>query len=187
MRFTGETGEAHNAICLSPNEPQQDLHGGVFRFDEIDLKGAQTLIATPSNQPLVTINKIGRGKVVFVGVRDLLGEDERLPAFVAHLLVHLAADVTPVKVEGDVEYLINRNAGGWVVILFNDNGVFKPQQGLAQVNRSAIAKVNLSLRSGKISTATEWTSDQTLSIRNESVSITIPAGGIAVVELTTQR
>ena len=187
VRFTGETGEAHNAICLSPNEPQQDLHGGVFRFDQIDLKGAQTLIATPSNQPLVTINKIGRGKVVFVGVRDLLGEDERLPAFVAHLLVHLAADVTPVKVEGDVEYLINRNAGGWVVMLFNDNGVFKPQQGLAQVNRSAIAKVNLSLRSGKISTATEWTSDQTLSIRNESVSTTIPAGGIAVVELTIQH
>src|SRR5437868_321685 len=113
--------------------------------------------------------------------------DERLPAFVAHLLVHLAADVTPVKVEGDVEYLINRNAGGWGVTLFNDNGVFKPQQGLAQVDRSAIAKVNLSLRAGKISTATEWISNQTLSIRNESVSITIPAGGIAVVELTTQR
>ena len=61
-----------------------------------------------------------------------LGEDERITPFVAHLLAHLASDATPVKVDGDVEYLINRNSHGWVVTLFNDNGVFKPQQGLAQ-------------------------------------------------------
>ncbi len=187
VRFTGETGEAHNATCLSPNEPPQDLHGGIFRFDQVELKGAQALITTPSNQPLVTINKVGRGKVVFVGIRDLLGEDERMPAFVAHLLAHLAADATPIKIEGDVEYLINRNSRGWVVTLFNDNGVFKPQQGLAQVDRGAIAKVTLLLRAGKISTAAEWTNDQPLSVKNDSVRIAIPAGGIAVVELTTQR
>jgi hypothetical protein len=103
------------------------------------------------------------------------------------LLAHLTANVTPVKVEGDVEYLINRNSHGWVVTLFNDNGVFKPQQGLAQVDRSAIANVVLSLRAGKISSATEWTSDQPLSLRNDSVNIIIPAGGIAVVELATAR
>src|SRR5205814_3185487 len=187
VRLLGTTGEAHNARCLSKDESPQDLHGGIFRFEHVEMKGAEILIATPSNEPLVTINKLGRGKVVFVAVPDLLGEDERITTFAAHLLTHLAADATPVKVDGEVEYLINRNSHGWVVTLFNDNGVFKPQQGLAQVDRSAIAKVNLSLRAGKISAATEWSSDQTLSIRNESVSITIPAGGIAVVELTTQR
>ena len=92
------------------------------------MKGAEVLIATPSNEPLVTINKLGRGKVVFVAVPDLLGEDERITTFAAHLLTHLAADATPVKVDGEVEYLINRNSHGWVVTLFNDNGVFKPVQ-----------------------------------------------------------
>jgi hypothetical protein len=192
VRATGDTGEAHNATCLSPNEPPQDLRGGIFRFDQVELKGAQALISTPSNQPLVTINKVGRGKVIFVGVRDLLGEAERLPPFVAHLLVHLAATATPVKVDGDVEYLVNRNSRGWVVTLFNDDGVFKPQQGLAQVNRSAIANVTLSLRSGKIASATDWTRDATLSVSRsanalETVGLTIPAGGIAVVELELGR
>ncbi|HEX7722573.1 MAG TPA: hypothetical protein VF397_10470 [Pyrinomonadaceae bacterium] len=192
VRFTGETGEAHNAMCLSPNEPPQELHGGIFRFDEIELKGAQALITTPSNRPLVTINKVGLGQVVLVGVRDFLGEDERLPPFVAHLLVHLAADATPVHVDGDVEYLVDRNSRGWVVTLFNDNGVFKPQQGLSQVDPSASVQVKLSLRGAPVLRANEWTSDQVIAIQKQvnqpdSVTVNIAPGGVAVVELVTAR
>jgi len=192
VRLTGENGEAHNARCVSPNEAPQDLHGGIFRFDRIELKAARPLIVTPSNQPLVTVNNFGRGKLVFVAVPDLLGEDERMPPFIAHLLAHLAADATPIKVEGDVEYLVNRNARGWVVTLFNDNGVFKPQQGLAQVDRSASVAVTVSLRGEPISAATDWTSDRSLTVNQrsgspDSVSLSLAAGGIAVVELVTSR
>jgi hypothetical protein len=78
VRLTGETGEAHNAKCLSPNEPEQDLHGQIFRYDRVEPKGAEVLIAVPNGDPLVTVNKIGRGRVVFVALPDLLGEDERI-------------------------------------------------------------------------------------------------------------
>ena len=188
VRLTGATGEAHNANCLSPNEPELDLKGQIFRYDRVEVKGAEVLISVPTGDPLVTVNKVGRGKVVFVALPDLLGEDERLTPFVAHLLAHLAADATPVKVAGDVEYLINRNSRGWVVTLFNDNGVFKPQQGLATVDRRATASVTISLRSTGISSATEWTSDQALNVKRtagalDSVTINLAAGGIAVVEL----
>ncbi len=188
VELTGKTGEAHNAQCSAPNEPPQNLHSGIFRFDEIELKTAQPFMVTPANQPLVTIKRLGRGKVILIAVRDLLGEDERMPAFVAHVLAHLAADATPVHVDGDVEYLVNRTARGWVVTLFNDNGVFKPQQGLAQVDRSAIANVNISLRSGAILSGMEWTSDQPLAVNRktgsaDSIAVTIPAGGIAVIEM----
>lgn len=192
IRATGETGEAHNARCLSPNEPPADLHGGIFRFEQIELKGAQPLIVTPSNQPLVTVNQVGRGKLIFVAVPDLLGEDERLTTFAAHLLAHLAADATPVKVDGDVEYLVNRNSRGWVVTLFNDNGVFKPQQGLAQVDRSATVTVTVSLRGTGIANAGEWTSNQPLAVERRNgaadrVTVRVGAGGVAVVELITSR
>jgi len=134
----------------------------------------------------VTVNKVGRGKLVFIALPDLLGEDERLTPFVAHLLAHLAAEATPVKVQGDVEYLINRSEGGWVVTLFNDNGVFKPQQGLAQVDSSASVNVKVSLRGETISNATEWTSNRTLTVNKQagSVALNISAGGIAIVELS---
>jgi hypothetical protein len=125
--------------------------------------------------------------VVFVALADLLGEDDRITPFVAHLLVHLTSEATPVRVEGDVEYMINRTAHGWVVTLFNDNGVFKPQQGMAEVDRGASVNATVSLRSAGISNASEWTSDRTLTVKNQggsdSVSLNIAAGGIAVVEL----
>jgi hypothetical protein len=187
VRMIGVTAEAHNANCLSPNEPEQDLHGQIFRYDRVEAKGADVLITVPTGDPLVTVNKIGRGRVVFVALPDLLGEDERLTPFVAHLLVHLAAEATPVKIEGDVEYMISRTARGWVVTLFNDTGVFKPQQGMAEVDRSARVNVTISLRGAGISNANEWMSDRELTVKkqagSDSVTLNIAAGGIAVVEL----
>lgn len=188
VRLTGTTGEAHNANCLSAGEPPQDLHGQIFRYAQIELKGAQPLMTTTLGEPLVTVNKVGRGRVVFVAIPDLLGEDERLTPLAAHVLAHLAADATPIQVEGDVEYLVNRNARGWVVTLFNDNGVFKPQQGLAEVDRNAIANVQVSLRGERVSRAIAWTGDKPLNVTtHNSISVKIPAGGIAIVELQTSH
>ena len=184
VRLTGTTGESHNAKCLSPGESPQDLAGQIFRYEQIELRGAETLIAAPTDNPIITVNKVGRGKVVFCAVPDLLGEDERITPLAAHLLAHLATDATPVHVEGDVEYLINRNSRGWVVTLFNDNGVFKPQQGLAQVDRGAVATATISLKGHAITAAEEWTTERRIEVDSQSqIRVTIPAGGIAIVEL----
>ena len=184
--------EDNSARCLSPGESQPNLDGQMYRYRHVELKGARSLVTTARGDPLVTINRVGNGKVIFVTIPDMLGEDERLTPVGAHVLAHLAADATPVKVDGDVEYLVNRNSRGWVVTLFNDNGVFKPQQGLAQVDRNAIATVTISLRSASINTANEWTAEQPLTVKKQNgsadrVTLNIPAGGIAVVELVTSR
>jgi len=91
------------------------------------------------------------------------------------------ADAVPVKVTGDVEYLINRKANGWVVTLLNNNGVFKPQQGMAQVDRNAYVTATITLPQMK--TATEWTSDTTLTTNGGAVRVQIPPGGLAIVEI----
>ena len=192
VRLTGESGEAHNAKCESPGEPPQDLHGQIFRYQKLELKGAQPFITTTQSEPLVTINRVGRGRVIFVSVADFLGEDERFVPLAAHALAHLAAEATPVKVEGDVEYLINRNARGWVVTVFNDDGIFKPQQGLAQVDRRARAAVTISLRDGAIGGASEWTANQPLTIAKstkgaDAITLEIAPGGVAVVDLIPRR
>jgi len=190
-QLTGAAAEADDAKCLLRSEAKQDLRGQMFRYDRLETKGATVLISAPNDDPLVTVNKVGRGKLIFVAVPDLLGEDKRLTPFAAHLLAHLSAEATPVKIEGDVEYLINRNSRGWVVTLFNDNGVFKPQQGLAQVDRNAIVAVTLNLRGRKITQASDWTADKPLEVASydgeSGVRISIPAGGIAIVELQTPR
>ena len=120
VRLTGATAETDNARCLATGEAAQDLSGQMFRYEKLELKGALPLMTSDSDDPLVTVNKVGKGTVVFSALPDLLGEDERITPFAAHMLTHVFADATPVKVNGDVEYLINRNADGWVVTLFNN-------------------------------------------------------------------
>jgi hypothetical protein len=187
VHLTDATAEADNARCLSAGEAPQDLSGQVFRYQKIEAKDTQVLIQTPDGDPLVTINKIGKGRVVFCALPDLLGEDERATPFAAHMLAHLLADITPLRVSGDVEYLINRAARGWVVTLINNNGVFKPQQGMAQVDRSATVTATISLPGRGILSAQDWISDNTLDIEKQNgqdtVRLRIAPGGIAIVEL----
>jgi hypothetical protein len=192
VHLVGATAEADDARCLLPNESNTDLHGQMFRYERVEpRKGAQVLMQTPTGEPLVTMNKVGHGMVVFSALPDMLGEDERLTPFVAHLLAHLYADATPVQVSGEVEYLINRNARGWVVTLINNRGVLKPQQGLAQVDRRASVDVRLSLKGKEIERASEWTGEKQLEVSREngrsSVMLNIAPGGIGIVELIERR
>ena len=181
VRLLNNTGEAHNARCLAPNEELQDLKGQIFRYEKVELKGATAFMTTLSGEPIVTVNKVGKGNVVFAGVPDLLGEDERMTPFAAHMLAHVFADAVPVKVTGDVEYLINRNANGWVVTMLNNNGVFKTQQGMAQVDRSAYVDVKIALTG--LRSANEWTSETALKVEAGSISVRIAPGSLAIVEL----
>ncbi|HKR01330.1 MAG TPA: hypothetical protein VJT09_11695 [Pyrinomonadaceae bacterium] len=189
VRLLGERAEADDARCLAPNEAAADLRGQMFRYERVEArKGVQVLMETATKEPLVTVNKVGQGSVIFVALPDLLGEDERLTPFAAHLLAHLSSDATPVRVRGEVEYLINRTERGWVVTLINGKGVLKPQQGMAQVDRSASAEVTLTLRGKGIEQAREWIDDRPLDISRAngegSVKLTIAPGSVNIVELT---
>jgi hypothetical protein len=188
VRPLGATAEADGAHCLAPGEPPQDLAGQVYRYERVEPRGAEVLMKTSSGDALVTVNRLGRGRVVFCAVPDLLGLDERLVPAAAHMLAHLLSDLTPVRLTGDVEALFNRNARGWVVTLINNRGVYKPQQGLARVNRDEYADVSLELVG--VARAGEWTTDTELPVRRggraDLVSLRVPPGGVRVVELVTK-
>ena len=188
-RLLGSTAEADDAQCLAPGEPTTDLAGQVFRYERVEARGAEVLMRTPSGDPVVTVNRLGRGRVVFCAVPDLLGLDERLAPAAAHMLAHLFADATPVRVRGDIEYLVNRNERGWVVTLINNRGVYKPQQGLARVEREEVADVTLEL--SNVAHAVEWTTDEELAVKRGSggdiVTLRVPPGGVRVVELDARR
>ncbi len=189
VTLTGAIGEADAARCLSPGEAAMDLTGQMFRFEKIELKGARALMTSDAGEPLGTVNEVGKGLVVFCALPDLLGQDERITPFAAHMLAHVFNDATPVKVRGDVEYLINRNASGWVVTLFNNNGVYKPQQGMPQVDRNAYVNVLLSIPGKKIQDAVDWISDEKLGVKNQNaedtVTIRLAPGAVSIIALKT--
>ncbi|HEY6802784.1 MAG TPA: hypothetical protein VI306_04315 [Pyrinomonadaceae bacterium] len=186
VHLTNETAESDSAKCAAPGDEALDLNGQMFRYSKIEAKGASVLVTASTGDPLVTVNKVGKGSVIFFALPDLLGEDERMVPFAAHVLSHVFVNATPVKVSGDVEYLVNRNASGWVVTLLNNNGVFKTQQGMAQVDRNASVKVTVSVSGQQLQSATEWTNDRSINVTGNQVTLQIAPGGIAVVELKTR-
>jgi hypothetical protein len=183
VRLLNDTGEAHNAQCLSPGDETQDLHGQIFRYERLELKGAKPLMTVGSGDPIVTVNKVGKGTVIFAAVPDLLGEDERITPFAAHMLAHVFNDAVPLTVTGDVEYLVNRTANSWIVTMLNNNGVFKTQQGMAQVDRSAAVTATIGVPGKQIRNAVEWINDAPLMPENGVVKVQIQPGGVAIVEL----
>ena len=189
VHATNERVETDAARCVWPNEQSEDLSGQMFRYDKVELKSATTLIAASNGDPLVTVNKLGKGTVVFSALPDLLGEDERMTPFAAHMLAHVFADATPVSVRGDVEYLINRTPNSWVVTLLNNNGVFKPQQGLAQVDRNAYVTATISVRGQQISNAIDWMNDKPIEFQpgSKQLTVNIAPGGVAIVEIRTRQ
>jgi hypothetical protein len=193
VRLMGADAQAHNARCLAAGETAQDLSGQVFHYERLELKGAEPLIIvrTTEGDPLVTVNKVGKGSVVFCAVPDLLGEDERITPLAAHMLVHVFAEATPVRINGDVEYLVNRTDYGWVVTLFNNNGVFKPQQGLAQVDRSAYVTATISLDGRQIQRAVDWVSERDVAVNSQSsknfVTVSLAPGAVSIIELLSRK
>ena len=189
VQFAGGSAEAEDARCHLTPEASMDLRGQMFRYERVrPHQGTQVLISTPEGEPLVTMKRVGRGQLIFCALPDLLGLDERLTPFAAHLLAHLYTDATPVRVQGEVEYLVNRTDRGWVVTLINNKGVIKPQQGMAQVDRSAVVESVLSLRGKAIEKARELTDEKQLPVTRENgqsvVTLKIAPGGIQIVELT---
>jgi hypothetical protein len=184
VRALGSQAEADDALCLVAGEPKTDLAGQVYRYERVEARSAKVLLKTPSGDPLVTVNSVGRGSVVYCAVPDLLGLDERLVPAAAHVLAHLLGDVTPVRVRGEVEYLVNRNARGWIVTLVNNRGVYKPQQGLAQVNRAESAEVTLEPNGAAFGRAAEWTTGEELKVSSGSLVVKVPPGGVRIVELS---
>ncbi|MBA3439675.1 MAG: hypothetical protein H0T92_07395 [Pyrinomonadaceae bacterium] len=192
VRSLNDVMEADDARCLIPNEQSVNLSSQRFRYERIALRpGARSLIETTTGDPLITVNRVGRGRIIFCAVPDLLGLDERLVPAAAHLLMHLFTEAMPVRVDGEVQYLINRTERGWIVTLINNRGVFKPQQGMAQVDRSASVEASVSLRETHIEQAGEWTSNVRLDVArksgSDSVRLAVAPGGLAIVELIERR
>jgi hypothetical protein len=86
-------------------------------------------------------------------------------------------------VDGDVEWLLNRTADGWLVTLLNPAGQAKPQQGITPTdyrqNRSVTIRSQAPLRTAR----DRLLESEALLVEGNAVRCEVPAGGVRVVEL----
>jgi hypothetical protein len=145
--------------------------------------------------PVVLRNSVGKGTCLTV----LLENDAQLRDFgiLPHLLSRIALDVLPFEVmdvssDNDLlstklQLLLSRRASGWQATLVNNNGVTKQPNTAAVVDLSQrlSARVRLKRAYGSVASATVVTpvGEMALSVRNNTITVTVEAGDLAVVRI----
>ena len=105
---------------------------------------------------------------------------------VANLFSGLAKTYLPVRVSGNIEYLINRTSSGWVIGLVNDLGVTKSAYDPVQLDPQDAQTIQVTLTDGEhLFGAQEWLTGSTLIPDGNKVSITVPAGEVRILDLVT--
>jgi hypothetical protein len=106
------------------------------------------------------------------------------------LTSNVAAELLPVKVDGNVQTIINRNQAGWVVTLVNNEGVYKFRSGEdAEIKPEERIEATVTFLEraggGNVSRVSEWTTDRQLPFektqRGTTLRLTIPAGDLRIL------
>ncbi len=178
-----KTTDAYDWLPGSP-ESVSDA-GQRFQYRPISLSDGEgrPLAKTGSGDVFCAVLDRGRGRLVYLSVpRGLSITGEALPV-VARLIAQLTRGLMPVDVAGDVEWLVNQTARGWMVTLLNPAGQAKPQQGITPTdyreNRPVTIRSHLALQSAR----DRLSPTDELTVENGVVHCIIPAGGVRIVEL----
>jgi hypothetical protein len=191
------TGKSHTAEEWRP-EDGEARPCVPYEVAEVEKDGATVLAWSDKDAPLATRNKVGEGAVVVTLVPRLLGQDERAHPALPYLMNGLTDKLLPVEVrradgsplQGEVMYQINKTKDGWLVLLVNNNGVDKTQNGVARVDRRAAADV--AVRTAlPVKAAKEYTEPRELTPAKgkdgTEVRVRVHPGDVQVICLTTEK
>lgn len=159
-----------------------------FRYRPLTVGSKDRVLATaPDGSPLCVARRFGKGQIVVVGAPLGLGLDERPVPLLGLLLRHLTQGLIPVQVSGDVEWVVNRLAdGGWLMALFNNRGVIKPQHGVLPVDYEEAQRVTLRA-AFRVDRSKEWLTEENMLWtpvgQGETLTLTVPAGAVRLVEI----
>jgi hypothetical protein len=112
-----------------------------------------------------------------------LGIDRQVQPVVPRLIAHLSRGLMPVEVLGDVEWLVNRTAQGWLVTLLNPAGQLKPQQGIHPTDFRENRRVTIQARVPVRSARDRLLPSEPLTVRENTTTCEVPAGGVRIIEL----
>jgi hypothetical protein len=151
-----------------------------FRYRPIE---GGTPLATTDGKCFCAAFDRGKGRLVVLSVPRGLGIDKSAHPVLPRLVAQLTSGLTPVQVQGDVEWMLNRTATGWIVTLFNPAGQDKPQHGITPTDYRQNRTVTI--RTPRpVTSASDWLAPgDALAIKDGELKLTVLAGSVRVVEL----
>jgi hypothetical protein len=187
---------AANVVRAEEWAPAGGAVRGATPFDVAEIKPttAEALATAGKGVPLLVRNKVGDGAVITVLVPRGLGLDERAHPVLPYLMNGLTQDLLPVRVElpdgkrpaGEIQYQVNRTKDGYVVMLMNNRGVDKTQNGVARVDRRQFVDVILRPKR-PAKAAKEWTGPRDLVAEADgTIRVRVHPGDVQVIGLATK-
>jgi hypothetical protein len=157
------------------------------RFRYKPITGGTPLATTADGKVFCASFDRGAGRLIMLAVPRGLGIDRSAVPVLPQLFAHATRGLMPIDVAGDVEWMLNKNATGWVVTLLNPAGQAKPQHGITPTDFRENRKITIRARV-PVGSATDWLfPDEKLSVKSEGgaaqIELTVPAGGVRVIEL----
>ena len=156
-----------------------------FRYRAItfDPEQGRVLARAPNGDVFCAAIDRGKGRIVYLSVPHGLSISQRAVPAVARLIAHLTRGLTPIEVDGDVKWMLNKTETGWIVTLLNPAGQAKPQHGITPTdyrqNRAIVIRSHV-----PIQTADDWLfPDDPLKVENNTLRCEVPAGGVRIIEL----
>jgi hypothetical protein len=181
----GEPAEA-DAYVWTPTGAAQAAQR--FRFRPIE--GGRVLAKTADGRPFCSAYERGKGRLIVLSIPRGLGLDRAAVPVLGQLLAHVTRGLMPVEVDGGVEWSVNAVKDGWIVTLLNAAGQAKPQHGITPTDFRENRKVTI--RAGQpVRQAVDWLfPDEKLAPESRGsgarLQLTVPAGGVRIVELKTR-
>jgi hypothetical protein len=116
--------------------------------------------------------------------RVTIEEFARNERAVRELMDALSENHLPVKVEGDIQFTINRTQKGWLLGLIENKGAWREESGAMVVNAAKKAVVKLTAKNGSWRSALNWSEGGAIPISENAVEIAVPPGDIRIVEIS---
>lgn len=143
----------------------------------------RSLAITPEGGVVCASIDRGAGRLIYLSIPRALGIDRQAVPLLPRLFAHLTRGLMPVEVEGDVNWLLNKNDRGYMVTLLNPAGQLKPQQGITPTDYRENRRVTIRSRQPIISAIDRLLPSDSFTVKDNTVTLDIPAGAVRIVEL----
>lgn len=164
-----------------------------FQYRPVKLQTAFSLVTDGKGVPLVAVNDYQKGRVIVMLQRYALadGEGKQLLPVFDYILTRMADEnILPVRMEGNIEYILNKTPDGWWLSLFNNKGIYKKGTSRAVVRQEETARVKIAFRE-EVKEIRDLISDRKIDFESRKGSVfmelSIPPGEINILSITPAR
>ena len=174
-------------------------HDG-YVLDKVELAGAKVLAKLTDGTPVFTGSDQGKGRVIVATPRWLAPDftegtetakqalnetknGKRQFKFIRALLTKIVDEVLPVKVSGEIQYGLNKTQDGWLVYLFNNEGVTKFTDTPETFDPKKTAKVTVQLKSISAGKAHDLCSGDDFPVSGGKFTVSVGPGRYRILKL----